>query len=201
VAFGMGPSILDLMPGVAQWYYEKGGPTTEFFPDVSGIAYTQPENYGAAFADPDAAWGAFLAWTKRYMARLDMHTIRTVGGEDSALRRYAAALPVQSLFADMGRYSGREGIAHLTYSLPDAGPVFRAVTSWRYGKGGFLREVREQVGATRPAFVNGFLHCWTFDSMDAIAAIYDQRDADMVFVTPAQLAALYGQARAKGWSK
>ena len=71
-------------------------------------------------------------------------------------------------------------------------PVFRAVTSWRYGKAGFLREVREQVGAQRPAFVNGFVHCWTF-TMDDLAQLYAQRDADMVFVTPAQLAALYRQ--------
>jgi hypothetical protein len=201
LAFGMGPSIIDLMPGVAQWYYQHGGPNTEFFPDVSGIAYTQPENYGKAFADREAAWGTFLDWTKRYMARLDMHTIRTVGGGDDELKRYAAALPVQSLLGDMGRYSGREGIANLTYSLPDQTPVFRSVTSWRYGKGGFLREVREQVGKTRPAFVNGFVHCWTFDSQEAIAAIVDQRDADMVFVTPGQLAQLYREARGRGWAK
>ena len=62
----------------------------------------------------------------------------------------------------MGRDSGREGIDHLTYSLPGGMPVFRAVTSWRYGKDGFLREIREQVGSHRPAFVNGFVHCWTY---------------------------------------
>jgi hypothetical protein len=38
--------------------------------------------------------------------------------------------------------------------------------------------------------VNGFVHCWTFD-MDAIAKIHADRDPDMVFVTPSQLAALY----------
>jgi hypothetical protein len=64
------------------------------------------------------------------------------------------------------------------------------VTSWRHGKEGFLKEVREQVGNVRPAFVNGFVHCWTFD-MDAIAKIHADRDPDMVFVTPSQLAALY----------
>jgi hypothetical protein len=79
-------------------------------------------------------------------------------------------------------------------------PVFRSVTSWRYGKEGFLKEVREQVGSKRPAFVNGFVHCWTFGP-DELALIYEQRDADMVFVTPSQLAALYRQAREKGWTK
>ena len=69
-------------------------------------------------------------------------------------------------------------------------PVFRAVTSWRYGKEGFLREIREQVGAQRPAFVNGFVQCWTF-TMDDLAHISSGRDPDMVFVKPAQLAALH----------
>jgi len=93
----------------------------------------------------------------------------------------------------MGRYSGHSGIDNLTYSLPSGMPVFRSATSWRYGKPGFLREVREQVGTRRPAFVNGFVHCWTF-TMDDLARIYDERDADMVFVTPAQLASLYREA-------
>jgi hypothetical protein len=61
--------------------------------------------------------------------------------------------------------------------------VFRSVTSWRYGKDGFRREIREQVGSHRPAFVNGFVHIWTF-APDDLERIYDERDPDMVFVTP-----------------
>lgn len=52
-----------------------------------------------------------------------------------------------------------------------------------------------QTGAARPAFVNGFVHCWTFRNMDDIARIYDGRDKDMIFVTPGQLAALYRKAK------
>lgn len=78
--------------------------------------------------------------------------------------------------------------------------MFRAVTSWRYGKEGFPREIREQVGSQRPAFVNGFVHCWTF-TMDDLARIYEQRDPDMMFVTPLQLAQLYREAQTKGWAK
>jgi hypothetical protein len=133
------------------------------------------------------------------MEPLGQHTIRTVGGSDENVTRYADALPFcHSILADMGRYSGRSGITNLTYSLPSGMPVFRAVTSWRYGKEGFLREIREQVGSRRPAFVNGFVHCWTF-TMDDLARIYGQRDSDMVFVTPSQLARLYREARVKGW--
>ncbi|MEN6337316.1 MAG: hypothetical protein ABFE01_23930, partial [Phycisphaerales bacterium] len=195
LAFGMGPAIRELQPGIAQWYFEHATPATEFLADVSGAGYMQPDHFGAAYDDRDRVWAAFLDSTRRLMEPLGMRTIRTVGGGDAALERYATALPFcHSLLADMGRYSGREGIANLTYTLPQGMPVFRAVTSWRYGKEGFLREIREQVGAQRPAFVNGFVHCWTF-TMDDLAKIYADRDPDMVFVTPSQLAALYRMAQ------
>jgi len=201
LAFGIGPAIHDLMPAVAQWYYEHASPQTEFIADVSGVAYTQPDIYGQAFADRNSVYGGFLDWTARSMQSMGMRTIRTANGDDEIVARYATALPFcHSIFADMGRYSGRDGIDKLTYSLPDGMPIFRAVTSWQYGKDGFLREIREQVGSHRPAFVNGFVHCWTF-SPDDLAKIYAQRDPDMVFVTPAQLATLYRQAKDKGWVK
>jgi len=201
LAFGMGPAIRDLMPAVAQWYYEQASPQTEFIADVSGVAYTEPEDYAQAFTDHDRVYAGFLDWTARSMQAMGMRTVRTASGDDDIVAHYAKALPFcHSIFADMGRYSGREGIDKLTYSLPDGMPVFRAVTSWRYGKDGFLREVREQTKSSRPAFVNGFVHCWTF-SADDLARIYEQRDPNMVFVTPAQLAALYRQATDQGWVK
>jgi hypothetical protein len=201
LAFGMGPPIRELMPAVAQWYYEHASPQTEFIADVSGVAYIGPESYGLAYADRDKVFDGFLDWTSREMQAMGMRTVRTVGGGDAVVARYARALPFcHSIFADMGRYSGRSGIDKLTYSLPGGMPVFRAVTGWDYGKRGLPQEVREQVGSNRPAFVNGFVHCWTFGPED-LARIYDKRDPDMVFVTPAQLAALYREAKARGWMR
>ena len=194
LAFGMGPAIRELQPGLAQWYYEHASSTTEFFADVSGAGYMQPDHFAEAYVDRKPVWTGFLTWTRRLMEPLGQRTIRTVGGSDENVARYADALPFcHSIFADMGRYSGRSGLANLTYSLPSGLPVFRAVTSWRYGKEGFLREIREQVGPQRPAFVNGFVHCWTF-TMDDLARICEHRDPDMVFVTPSQLAQLYREA-------
>ena len=195
LAFGMGPAIRELQPGLAQWYFEHAKPTTEFIADVSGAGYMQPDHFGEAYIECDRVWAGFLDWTQRLMPLVGERTIRTVGGSDANVARFAKALPFcHSIFADMGRYSGRSGITNLTYTLPDGMPVFRSVTSWRYGKEGFPREIREQVGARRPAFVNGFVHCWTF-KMEDLARIHEQRDADMVFVTPAQLAALYRQEK------
>ena len=57
-----------------------------------------------------------------------------------------------------------------------------------------MGEIREQVGAKRPAFVNGFVHCWTFHEND-VEKIVENAGPDVVFVTPTQLATLYKQAR------
>jgi hypothetical protein len=95
----------------------------------------------------------------------------------------------------MGCYSGHKGYANLTYDLPDGMPVFRAMTTWRNSGSRFTGEIREQVGAQRPAFVNGFVHCWTF-SPEAVAKIVENAGPDIVFVTPSQLASLSRQAKA-----
>ena len=52
----------------------------------------------------------------------------------------------------------------------------------------------------RILFVDGFVHIWTFAPED-LERIYNERDQDMVFVTPTQLAAVYRQAKERGWAK
>jgi hypothetical protein len=194
LAFGMGPAILELQPAVAQWYYAHATPTTEFIADVSGASYMQPDHWGEAYTNRAEVLSGFLKWTAKLLPPLGMRTVRTVHGEDAFLSEYAKALPFcHSLFADMGCYSGHSGYGNLTYALPEGMPVFRAVTTWRNFGTGFLGEIREQVGTQRPAFVNGFVHCWTFQPAD-VERIVSEAGPDFVFVTPSQLAALYKQA-------
>jgi hypothetical protein len=195
-AFGIGPAIRELQPGVAQWYYQRATPTTEFIADVSGAGYMQPDHWGEAYTNRDQVLTGFLDWTAKMLPPLGLRSVRTVHGEDPFLSAYAKALPFcHSLFADMGCYSGHNGYANLTYDLPDGMPVFRAMTTWRNAGSKFMGEIREQVGAQRPAFVNGFVHCWTF-SPEAVAKIVENAGPDIVFVTPSQLASLSRQAKA-----
>jgi hypothetical protein len=127
------------------------------------------------------------------MEPMHLKSVWTVVGGDDVIGSYVKALPeCHSIFADMGRYSGRGGISNLTHTLQDK-PVFRAVTSWRYGKEGFLREIQEQVGNQRLAFMKGFVHSWTF-AMDDLVGIPYGASQEIVFVTPSQLARLYRQA-------
>jgi len=190
LAFGIGPATREMQPGVIEWYYEHARRNTEFISDVSGAGYIDPNHFGVSLRDKDAAWAGYLDWTAGLMQAMDVKSVRTVMGEDELIERYVKALPdCHSIFADMGRYSGRSGIENLTYTLQGK-PVFRAVTSWRYGKDGFVKEIHEQVGDHRPAFVNGFVHCWTF-TMDDIARIHANAGGEIQFVTPSQLARLY----------
>ena len=192
LALGIGPATREMQPGVIEWYYKNAPRNTEFIADVSGAGYIHPEHFGTDLADKDAAWTGYLEWTKRLMKNMDLRSIRTVGGGDDVVARYIKALPeCHSIFADMGRYSGHSGIKNLSYELQEK-PVFRSVTSWRYGKNGFLKEIREQVGNQRPALVNGFVHCWTF-TMDDLARICREAGPEFIFVTPSQLAGLYQQ--------
>jgi hypothetical protein len=204
LAYGMGPPIHELMPAVAQWFYEHATPETEFIADVSGVAYTQVRNYGLAYTDRDRVLDGFLDWTGRSMGAMGMRTVRTADSDDELNARYAKALPFcHSIFAGMGHEWDREkrhGIDQFTYSLPDGMPIFYNVTTWDHGADGFLNEIRQQAGAHRPAFVNGFVGGFSSPSL-IFSGIYEHRDPNMVFVTPAQLATLYRQAKENGWVK
>ncbi|NQT85957.1 hypothetical protein HQ560_04285 [bacterium] len=196
-ALGMGPAIADVMPGVAQWYYEHASPVTEFICDVSGVGYIHPQAYGTAFANEGEIYGEFLRWTVDYMKRMDMKTVRPVVGDDDVLRRYAKGMPdLRFAFADMGYPSETvKGIDAFTYTLDDVA-VFRSVTGFGNRGEKFLDEIRRQVKDTRPAFVNGFVHCWTWKNLDDVLdEIVRQADPDMAFVTPSQLHTLYRQAK------
>jgi len=204
MGWGMGPAILDLMPAVAEHYYRLATPNDEFLCDVSGVGYMYPPYYGAAYKDRDKVMEGFMDWTDRYMKRMDMRSVRMHGGSGSAdpadlnLDYYARLGAVQFFLPDYGRHA--TGYDSATFALPDGRPVFRALTGERDAGEGLLPVMRKLTASHRPAFVNAFIHNWTFD-MDALRGIYDKRDKDMVFVTPSQLSALYKDARQKGWAK
>ena len=71
LAFGMGPAIRELQPGLAQWYFEHATPTTEFIADVSGAGYMQPDHFAEAYVDREKVWTGFLQWTHRLMESLN----------------------------------------------------------------------------------------------------------------------------------
>ena len=192
IAYGMAPTLIDVCPPMAQWFYERAAPTDEFICDVSGVGYISPSDWGRALKDPPAAFRQFYDWTRDYMQKLDMKTIRINDVGAAQIAQVGANLPPAAfLMPDYG-YAGERDYGDLTYTLPTGQAVFRAIS---YGPEPeeLAREVRSRIGAARPAFANVFVFNWGA-SMAKIKAALDLLGPDYVPVTPSQLNALYRQA-------
>ena len=194
VAYGMAPTLLDLSPTLARWYYDHATPTTEFICDVSGVGYIYPPDWATALKDRDGAYRNFYGWTQTYMNRMDMKTIRLMNVQTKDIAGVGADLPgIPFLMPDYGPNSSTN-YPDYTYTLPTGQPVFRAVSNGP-GAEKLASEVRSRVGATRPAFVNAFIWNWGSKLSD-LKGMLDALGPDYVAVTPTQLNALYRQAQA-----
>ncbi len=208
VGWGMGPTLIDVAPTIAQWFYQHAGPKDEFLCDVSGVGYIRPTDWATRLHDPDAAFRSFYRWTWRYMRRMDMKTVRPMqawGRKDldaPTIARVAAALPhVRFLMPDYGSdygHAGENSYKRVTYQLPSGQVVFRAITRWTQNTAReipyLVRQIRSRVGATRPAFINVFIWNWG-NGMHRLYRLLKVLGPNYVDVTPSQLAALYRQAR------
>lgn len=147
--------------------------------------------FGRRFRDRQKVWEGFLDWTNLYMGKMDEHTVRPHGGDRSRMADYAVRISgLHSVFADYGR----RGLPYdqANYCV-DGVPVFHGATMWGDDDEWFCDQIRKATDR-RPAFFNVFLHNWTFP-WERIRKIQDMLGPDYVWVTPSQLAALYGQAQ------
>lgn len=193
VGWGMGPTIIDLAPVWARWYYEQATPNDEFICDVSGVAYMYPPSWATALANRNAAFRYFYDRTQEYMGRMDMNTVRLMDVRADDIARVGALLPtVRFLLPDYG-FAGPTSYRALTYDLPTGQSVFRAVTSGS-GPENLARQIRQRAGATRPAFVNAFIWNWG-SSLSDLKKTLEVLGPDYVAVTPSQLNTLYRKSR------
>ena len=194
VGWGMAPSLIDVAPTMAQWYYDHAAPTDEFLCDVSGVGYMYPPDWATALKDRPAATKSFYGLTQTYMERMGMKTVRLMNVRTEDIAGVGADLPgVAFLMPDYGTQGG-DSYSHFTYTLPTGQPVFRAV-SFGPGAQKLADQVRGSVGTVRPAFVNAFVWNWGSKLSD-LKAMLDALGPDYVAVTPSQLNALYRQANA-----
>ncbi|HEX5324612.1 MAG TPA: hypothetical protein VFW40_12555, partial [Capsulimonadaceae bacterium] len=194
MGWGMGPTLIDCAPGWAEWYYQHAAPTDEFLCDVSGVGYIYPPDWATALKDRDGAFADFYThWTRQYMRRMDMRTIRLMGVSATDIARTAKLLPdVPFLMPDYG-YAGEKSYGEITYTLPTGQTVFRAITS---GSGGadLANQIRSRVSEIRPAFVNVFIWNWGSKLSD-LKEMLDNLGPGYIAVTPSQLQSLYQAAR------
>jgi hypothetical protein len=191
IAWGMGPTLLDVSPVQAQWYYEHAAPTDEFICDVSGAGYIDNTEWAVALKDRDKALKSFYDWTQKYMGRMDMKTVRFMHPNVTDIAEAGKYLPkVAFLMPDYG--GGARPYSEVTYSLPTGQAVFRAATGTNVA--GMAAQIRQRVGAVRPAFVNAFIMNWGMTLTD-LKKMLDDLGPGYVPVTPSQLNALYRQAK------
>lgn len=193
VGWGMGPTLLDVAPTWARWYYERAGPNDEFLCDVSGVGYMYPPDFAANLKDRRGATRGFYDWTQTYMDRMDMKTLRLMNVDAPAIAQVGRDMPgVKFLMPDYG-FQGEKTYPEFTYTLPTGQPAFRAIM---YGPGpqSLADQIRSRVGAQRPAFINAFVWNWG-SSLSDLKKMLDILGPDYVPVTPSQLNALYEQAQ------
>ena len=196
IAWGMGPTLLDVAPTIAQWYYQHATPNDEFLCDVSGVGYIYPPDFATALQDRNGALQDFYNWTQRYMQRMDMATVRLMNVRTQDIPAVGADLPgVPFLMPDYG-WSGEKDIySEYTYTLPTGQPVFRAITTSGSGAQNLADQVRKRIGTTRPAFANVFIWNWGSKLAD-IKQMLDILGPEYVAVSPSHLNALYRQSQA-----
>lgn len=123
---------------------------------------------------------------------MDMKTLRLMDVGVPDIARVGKLMPsVSFLMPDYG-WAGPTQYHQFTYNLPDTNQaVFRAVTGGR-GPQNLADQIRQRVGANRPAFVNAFIWNWGSTLAD-LKRVQEILGPDYVVVTPSQLYALYRQ--------
>ena len=192
VAYGMGPTLMDVAPPQMEWYYSQMTPVNEFVCDVSGAGYVYPSSWGKALQDRPASRRRFYRdWTQDYMKRTGMKGLRVMEATESDLAAVGADTPqVAFQMPDYG-YLG-EDYAHLTYALSGGQPVFRAASFGPEARD-LAQQIRGHAGSARPAFLDVFVSFWGA-SLSKLKETLDLLGPEYVAVTPSQLNTLYRES-------
>ncbi|MBM3501397.1 MAG: hypothetical protein FJX74_22310, partial [Armatimonadetes bacterium] len=76
----IGTALLDLAPGIVEWYYAHLTERDELICGLSGLGYMNAPDYGRACGDRDAVLDGYLGLTQEYLDRLDLRTVQTYHG-------------------------------------------------------------------------------------------------------------------------
>ncbi len=158
IGYGMNVTLLDTLPAVAQWYYEKMTPNDSFF----GLLYMNAPLYASRFraADRERIWGEFVRWMDAYRRRLDMDGIELYNGGSGGpsaprevFRRFTAKGPgapgPRYILADLGRHAGVT--PQNAAELVDDTVVFHTLTNFR------VWTTSEELGRKKMAEENAWL--------------------------------------------
>ena len=108
IAWGMGPTLIDVAPTIAQWYYQHATPNDEFLCDVSGVGYIYPPDFGDRAQGPRRRAASFL-WLDPAVHAADGHADRPPDERRHAGHPGRRRGPARRRVPDAGlRLAGRE---------------------------------------------------------------------------------------------
>ena len=214
MGWGMGVTMIDVAPAIAEWYWDRADENNEFFCDVSGLSYIDPKDFGKMLKKPeqDELWQEFFALTNEYVERNGYKAMRVLNRDHASLsflELYESNVRgIHSFFADWGNtYYPRIEIKDSAYRIGEIN-VFRAMTDWTGGEDGLKREAlahqiidlnneRKKTMNGGPAFAQAFVNIWYYyDDMDDMKYVFEEvsraTGGEVVFVTPSGLSSAYG---------
>ncbi len=197
----VGPSTLDLLPDVLQWYYEHATPNDNFFCAISGAGYMMPPHYATSVADPEKTWRGFTALTSDYMKRLDLRMVSLhmgswgeapTYGDSKLFKRYVDGIPgLKGILSDFGSMESLD--LSKANDLAGGVPVFHTRNRWLIEgdpSEALANQIKAATPKTRPAFLSIMALSWTYKP-STIKAALDTLGPDYVLLTPEQMAGLF----------
>jgi hypothetical protein len=201
LTWSVGPSVRDLLPDVTDYYqYSRANENDCFVAACSGAGYCYPDAFASQYADSDAVFRDYLAFTDASMQRLDLRGLWTHTATGRRLAAFAEGVPAVSfMLPDYGRLPSTTG-GNANEILAEHVPVFRALTTFNPDLGDaatmklMLDDIRRYTPAERPAFMHVFVQCYPW-SPSKLRTMLDALGPEYVPVRADHLAELYLQSQ------
>ena len=202
MGWGMGVTMIDVAPAIAEYYYNKNDENNEFFVDVSGLSYINPRHLGIGLpkTEADMLWKEFFDYTNVYAKRMDMKALRILTREfqdREMTEKYAKNLKgIESLFPDWGNtFKPKTTLFQANYQV-DGVNVFHALNDWENGAQGLIDQIKD-INEQRinngggPQFAYIFVNLWYYNNMGDMKKVKESVGDDIIFTTPTGLSNAY----------
>lgn len=209
LSWSMGPSAVDLIPDVLEYFQRTATPNDEFVCSTAGIGLTVPSLYGKGLSDNGkAAYDGYLRLTGQAMRAAGLTSIHLGDTSGVPLNRadldlWAAKLPgLKGIIADYGPAPGVTP-ENAALTLASGVPVVRALTAPGNAAPNeksaqvFADAVRSVTPSQRPAFMHVCLINW-FNSPTVAVEAMTKLGPDYVPVLPSELFELMKAAKVPG---
>ncbi len=189
----MSPSIINVAPAIARFYYENATANDYFVTGVGGKGYLKAEYATPAYTE------TYWRSTRELMAALDQREVRSWTGSFGTIVSIMNSAPGAAPQCD-GIYEGYGGGSYTAPVEVDGVPVVY-MHSWTAANSGDLQGFYEDIEELRarspalPVFVCYHLICWDAPyNLWAEFASTLEAGGDVVFVTAAQMSSLIARS-------